>query len=86
MAQGRGLYGQQQADSHNTATAVFSERLADNEVSEGEVVARLRNILTNGSPKRFDAASKYMEKLRVDGFSDARIRSIYARASAGVRF
>jgi len=86
MAQGRGLYGQVQADANNTATAVFSERLADNEVAEGEIVTRLRNILTNGSPQRFDAASKYMEKLRVDGFSDTRIASIYARASAGVRF
>jgi len=80
---GRGLYGQVQGDANRTATACMGERIADNQVVEGDAIARLKAML---SQKRFDAASEFMERLRTEGYADHRIRAIYGMASAGVRF
>lgn len=78
----RGLYGQSEGNEHRNATASFEERLDDNELVEGAAVKALRSCVKSHD---WTALQVEVQKLKAAGHSQARIDSMIARASSGVR-
>jgi hypothetical protein len=78
----RGLYGQKEGNEHRSAVSSFAERLEDNAVVEGNAVAVLRSCVKTHDWTAFQVE---VQKLRAAGHSQARLDSMIARASSGVR-
>lgn len=75
---GRGLYGMSEGWEKRTDAALLADRLADNEVVEGEHVAKLRGMAQSRDWKGYES---YVSSLRVDGWSLSRINSMTNRAT-----
>ena len=77
------VYGGREADEFRSGAAVFSDRLADNEVAEGDHVAVLRRMASERVWDRYEA---YTQRLLKEGHSKARVDSMVSRSTAGMRF
>lgn len=78
----RGLYNQSQGDEHRPSASAFVDRLADNDLIEGEDVTRLRALAKRKEWKKFSA---HVQKMKEKGIGQKRIDSIVTRATSGVR-
>ena len=79
----RGLYGQTQGDETRTAGAKLGERIADNEIAEGTVVATFRAMMIDKA--RWAQVDPYAQGLKAKGWSQARIDSCIRRATYDLR-
>lgn len=79
----RQLYGGREADEFRSSGEAFADRLRDNEIAEGEHVTVLRRM---ASERAWDQLTCYVEKLREQGHSQARVDSMVARSTTGLRF
>lgn len=87
MAKRCEIYGGREADENRSSSAVFADRIADNNLVEGPDVERLRvhfrAMLCNPlDPKpKVDLESLLLE-LKGQGYADYRLESMLVRASA----
>lgn len=79
----RGRYqGQLQGDENRPDSSVITDIFDDNDVVEGEFVKVLRRMAGSGD---WDSFNNYLQKLRNDGHSQARVNSMMSRAMHGVK-
>ena len=78
----RGLYGQAEGNETRSAADSMAERIADNELIEGEHVASLRRMIQGKDWKNLDLKVKALYKM---GFDGKRVDSMVTRAYSGVR-
>lgn len=77
------VYGGREADEFRSPGDSWEGRLHENEVAEGQHVATFRRMATE---RAWEAFQKYSEKLRTQGHSQARVDSMVARSTAGLKF
>jgi hypothetical protein len=80
MAKNRGLYGQTEGNEHNPNG--FNEHLADNNVAEGECVARLKRARKNGGLQKMALVHAAIQR---EGHSEARADAMLRQAMHGMR-
>ena len=83
----RGLYGGNDG-SYNRGgkdggNALFGDRLAENQIAEGEHVAVLARM---AGERNWNQITTYCAELKLKGFAQFRIDSMISRATAGQRF
>jgi hypothetical protein len=79
----RGLYSQNEGNESRSNRDILGDRIADNQIVEGDYVAALRNHAAAGKWDHFSAA---VAELRREGFDRYRIDSMTVRAMAGLKF
>ena len=89
MAQGKGLYGQQQGNERRQASMAALGHFADNRIAEGDVVDEIRHTMRH--PHLWPVTAVLVESLRrfvgddgKTGYSDHRIQMILGQASYGM--
>ena len=81
-ARGGRYPGQQQGDENRPDGSVMTDIFNDNDVVEGEFVKVLNRM---AKEKDWDSFNNYLQKLRSDGHSQARVNSMMSRAMHGVK-
>ena len=79
----RGIYGQAEGNETRTDREQLVERIADNQIVEGDIVASLRRLVADHNWKGVEVK---MAKLAEAGHSQSRRESMLTRAMAGLRF
>lgn len=74
--------GQMQGDERRPGSSVMTDIINDNEVVEGEFVAKLKDLYKK---KDWAGINQYTQQLKVEGHSPDRINSMLTRAMHGVR-
>lgn len=79
----RGLYGMSEGNESRSSNLQFGDRLADNQIVEGQHVAVIRRMV---SERKWKDVTAFTDKLRNQGHSKDRVDSMVSRAMAGMRF
>lgn len=79
----RGLYGQSEGNEKRSNFATFGDRIAENDLVEGQHVAVIRRMV---SERKWKDVTAFTDKLRNQGHSKDRVDSMVSRAMAGMRF
>ena len=74
--------GQMQGDEQRFAPSVMTDIISDNDIVEGELVAKLKDLYKK---QDWAGVNQYTEKLKRDGHSVDRINSMLTRAMHGVK-
>ena len=69
-----------QGDEQRGIPGVLEERYTENELVEGEHVAKLASFF---KMQDWDGFNRYVEQLRIDGHSESRVNSMVASATRG---
>ncbi len=81
-ARGGRYPGQQQGDENRPDSSVMPDIFNENELVEGEFVKVLNRMARD---KDWDSFNNYLQKLRSEGHSQARVNSMMSRAMHGVK-
>lgn len=79
----RQLYGGREADEFRPRQDLWEDRLKENQAVEGKHVATLRRM---AEKRDWDAYQAYSERLRREGHTQARVDSMVASSTAGLKF
>lgn len=80
---GRGLYGQNEGNEYRPQEQSLTERIADNEIVEGDHVKLLRSA---AKARDWTVFQFEIQQLEEQGFTKQRIDSMTVTAMAGLRF
>ncbi|MHA1468991.1 MAG: DUF5661 family protein [Candidatus Asgardarchaeia archaeon] len=81
-ARGPRYPGQEQGDEHRPGSSVMTDIISDNEVVEGELVAKLKDLYVK---KDWAGINEYTRLLKREGHSPNRINSMLTRAMHKVK-
>jgi len=80
---GRGIYGQSEGNESRSRFETFGDRITENQLVEGDLVATIKRMVAE---RAWNDITKFTNRLRAQGHSQARVDSMISRAMAGMRF
>lgn len=85
----RGFYHCPEGNENRNSLLVFQEHDADNEIIEGEVVARFKAMMQNwikvSDNKNKQIIEDYVQKLKNEGWKQRRIDAVLSKATYGLK-